>query len=406
MIKTEVALVIAVNILATFGLTEATVRLMHRGSPSYSEYTGQAGDGYYASSKTNTFTLKKSFSGWHQNQDRYLDNEPFRVPVNTDAQGFRLTIKPNKQCSNHKKLLILGDSYTFGYSLRDEDTVASAIQKLANTSNKCIVVINAGYADGYETDQIHSWLYQNIARIKPDYVLYNVFSGNDIHGIDQTAWKDLTSNGLPRQWISPSIYVENGFIKETHGTPPLYLYYVPLVRESKTLATVESMLRILVRKFGIDLRAGFQEDLLGHMYGDYSDKFISKERIFLKLIESMNNLAIANNAKFYISYMPANFEVYPELVEKILPGSRRYNRNATPTNYGSRLCDLVSAIGIQCLNLTTSMQKDIANKNIKHAQLLKENYFYPVHGEIHMSKSGASFSGEQIYNRFFNNKLP
>ena len=41
---------------------------------------------------------------------------------------------------NSKKVLLLGDSYTFGVYLRDSDTVASSLQNVANKSQKCISV--------------------------------------------------------------------------------------------------------------------------------------------------------------------------------------------------------------------------------------------------------------------------
>ena len=279
------------------------------------------------------------------------------------------------------------------------------MQNIANKSQRCISVINAGYANGHEADQIHSWLYQNIAKIKPDYIIYNVFAGNDILGIDRTAWKDLTANGLPRQWIKSGVYVENGNIKSIKQKPPLYIYYIPVLRESKLLSTLEYKMRILIAVLGLKDFRGYKEENFAHIYGSYSKDFSSKEVLFSKLLESMSELADANNAKFKISYMPANFEVYPELVEKILPGSLVFNKKSIPTNYGARICKIASGINIQCLNLTDSMLSNISSKGMPHSRLLRNNYFYPEHGEIHMSRSGAKFSGEKIYSKLIKDEL-
>lgn len=406
MSKTNLALVISVNILATLGLSEVALRFIQKGTPSYSEYTDSAASGYYASSDSNTFTLQKSYSGSQNNIDAYLIDEPSRIAVNIDSQGFRSTIKNADSCVNSKKVLLLGDSYTFGVFLRDSDTVASSLQNAANKSQKCISVINAGYANGHETDQIHSWLYQNIAKIKPDYIVYNVFAGNDINGINRTAWKDLTPNGLPRQWINPRIYVENGHIKSSrHKRSPLYIYYVPVLRESRFLSTLEERLRILTRRIGIKGAGGFKEENFAHMYGSYSRDFSSKEVIFSKLLESMSNLAVANNSKFKISYMPANFEVYPELIEKVLPGSLVFSKKSMPTNYGARICKIASDIDIQCLNITNLMLSNISSKGMPRSRLLKSNHFYPEYGEIHMSRSGAKFAGQNIYSKLIKDEL-
>ena len=210
---------------------------------------------------------------------------------------------------------------------------------------------------------------------------------------------------MPRQWINPKLYVENGFIKSINQKPPLYIYYVPVLRELKFLSTLEAKLRILIKRIGFKSSRGFTEEKFAHMYGSYSKDFSSKEVLFSKLLKSMRDLAVANNSKFKISYMPANFEVYPELVEKILPGSRVFNKKSMPTNYGTRICKIASDINIQCLNITDSMLSNISSKGMSRTHLLKNNYFYPEHGEIHMSKSGAKFAGENIYSKLIKDDL-
>jgi hypothetical protein len=189
--------VIFYNFLLTFIFLELGLRLIGKRAPTYSEYKSQAASGYYATSKSNTFTLKKNYSRIQKNQNRNLKNEPETIALQTDGLGFRRTISFPKSCKSLDTVLMLGDSYAFGIYIRDQDTIPSVKQRLANISGKRLRVINAGYANGHEADQVHAWLYQNIDLIKPKLVIYNFYAGNDIRGIDKSSWKDLTPKGLP-----------------------------------------------------------------------------------------------------------------------------------------------------------------------------------------------------------------
>ena len=208
---------------------------------------------------------------------------------------------------------------------------------------------------------------------------------------------------MPRQWINQALRRKRFHQINQSKTSTIYLLRASSSR-IKISVDSEVKLRILIKRIGLKVLVDLQKKNL-LMYGSYSKDFSSKEVLFSKLLKSMRDLAVANNSKFKISYMPANFEVYPELVEKILPGSRVFNKKSMPTNYGTRICKIASDINIQCLNITDSMLSNISSKGMSRTHLLKNNYFYPEHGEIHMSKSGAKFAGENIYSKLIKDDL-
>jgi lysophospholipase L1-like esterase len=77
----------------------------------------------------------------------YLEaNTRVRYSYHVDANGFRRTLP---QVNAEKKILMVGDSATFGVGVDDEDTIASGLQQLIGLSHR---VVNAGVS-GYDADQ-------------------------------------------------------------------------------------------------------------------------------------------------------------------------------------------------------------------------------------------------------------
>ena len=90
--------------------------------------------------------------------------------VNISKNGYRLSEKQQPINTDRKKVFIFGSSPTFGYNLRDRDTVASHLQ---NVSGDELAVFNFGRGYYYSRQQfsllINLVVDQNI---KPDYVVF------------------------------------------------------------------------------------------------------------------------------------------------------------------------------------------------------------------------------------------
>ena len=107
----------------------------------------------------NTFTLLENYFGEFNSNDDYKKT----VEVTTNSQGFRNTIP---SINSERKILILGDSYTFGVYIADENTYSSQLSNLINKKYN-YEVINAGYASGHNTDQQYSWFSNFIKKWLP-----------------------------------------------------------------------------------------------------------------------------------------------------------------------------------------------------------------------------------------------
>lgn len=97
------------------------------------------------------------------------------VPIRTNSLGLRSPEVTLAKPPDTFRILVLGDSVTFGWSLRGEDTYASQLASLLATlrPNQRVEVINAGVS-GYGTWQELRWLQQTGLTLEPDVIIVQV----------------------------------------------------------------------------------------------------------------------------------------------------------------------------------------------------------------------------------------
>lgn len=99
-----------------------------------------------------------------------------------------------------RRILLLGDSFTLGWKLAEEDTFASRIRKAYAGSAPAVEVINAGYHDGYSPDAYYAYLRREGLSLAPDLIVEIIFTGNDIYDdIAQNTWNSIDALGAPTQ---------------------------------------------------------------------------------------------------------------------------------------------------------------------------------------------------------------
>lgn len=111
--------------------------------------------------------------GWfpEKNKTALLETSYVRVEVHTNSQGLRGTREyADQKPQRGTRLLALGDSFTFGFGVEDEQVFTHRLEE----SFTSLEVPNFGVA-GYGIDQV-LMLYRQIAKkYEADYVLINVF---------------------------------------------------------------------------------------------------------------------------------------------------------------------------------------------------------------------------------------
>ena len=122
-------------------------------------------------------TLKKKLDTQHIALTR-----EFSSHYTTNSLGYRGREFSVDKPEDTFRILMLGDSITFGRGVDDEQTFAYLLPGLLNGKyqDKNLEVINAGYYDGYSLDSYYVYLINEGLKLEPDLVVLNFFAWNDI----------------------------------------------------------------------------------------------------------------------------------------------------------------------------------------------------------------------------------
>jgi hypothetical protein len=150
-------------------------------------------------------------------------------------------------------VLVLGDSYTFGVLVDDAHTYCAQLERLFAGHQPAVEVLNAGYANGWETDEQYNWLQHRGLEFEPDVIVLGFFTGNDIMNLDPALWVERDQRGLPTKIVDPTIWVDNmGRLRSTRKDEKTvgdeWIYRVPVLRESHALVLLETRLESLFAK--------------------------------------------------------------------------------------------------------------------------------------------------------------
>ncbi len=111
--------------------------------------------------------LTRNWQGQHRHHD-------FTAVYSTNRDGFRSLIVPDNH--SQKRYAVLGDSFTFGYGVNDDQTFV----QLLNADNPFDTVFFNFAVPGYSTDQELLLFQHRIVHTAPDHLLLIVYLGNDL----------------------------------------------------------------------------------------------------------------------------------------------------------------------------------------------------------------------------------
>ena len=123
-------------------------------------------------------TGKRMRPGW--------SGDEFGAPVVINARGLRNPEVPYAPPRGTRRVLALGDSWTFGFRMREADAYPRQLERIldaravARGEAPRVQVVNAGVI-GYSTDQEAAWLRVEGHRYQPDLVLVAYYPVNDTH---------------------------------------------------------------------------------------------------------------------------------------------------------------------------------------------------------------------------------
>ncbi|MFA6292707.1 MAG: GDSL-type esterase/lipase family protein [Victivallales bacterium] len=148
---------------------------------------------------------RKSFS-----QDYVYSKTGFLMRVRTNSLGHRGP-EPDKAILGDKdatRILLIGDSFTFGYGVENEDHFGTLLeQKLRDKGRKC-TVLNSGVA-GWGSLQALNYARDHFEQFRPDIVIYT-FCGNDADDdIRFTSDKSLTDREKGLFYFPGKIFIRD-----------------------------------------------------------------------------------------------------------------------------------------------------------------------------------------------------
>ena len=231
-------------------------------------HSGRAGPNQYS------FDRYDSATGWRTRSNIRNLRVFGGKELNTNADGFRGTRDFSvKKDTAKTRILLLGDSFTFGEDVSDDETYAHHLEQLLPN----VEVLNLG-VHGYGHDQMLALLTDVGVRYKPDVVLLGFVAA------------DMSRNTLRFRDYAKSWYTLNGDSLVRRGTP---------------VATPEEILRWdWVRPRTIDLGSAIWERIQSAR-----SRRAAQEAITSALLANIIGVTLSVGAQPLIVYLPDNSEL-------------------------------------------------------------------------------------------------
>ena len=132
----------------------------------------------------------------HPNETYHFESAEFNVDIRTNSYGLRGPDDPViPKPPGTLRILMMGDSYTFGFPVRDEETFCHLIQEGLRAQGLPVEVVNAGVS-GYAPTLHYVSLRDQFLEFQPDLVVL----WYDLGDIQEDAWfqKNIVSDGQGR----------------------------------------------------------------------------------------------------------------------------------------------------------------------------------------------------------------
>jgi lysophospholipase L1-like esterase len=399
----------AVGLALAVAGAEGAFRLARLAAPglfvginTYADLQSQVGS-YFRPETFIPFTLAPDYRGREMSQEY-----PGRfVSVNTNALGLRMHETTQDKPPGLRRVLTLGDSYTFGVYVENDETWPARLEtELRARGVRDVEVINAGYADGFCPSEHYAWLVNRGLAFRPDVVVYGFFVGNDLDCAEAGGerWVERDTRGLPRMIANDSIRVdEHGRIRarvaRTDTVGAEGIYRLPVLRDLYTAVIVYNGARVVARKLGLGARrapASGGATAAGTtppppfpwvLQAASTPQMQRDETRLFRLVRGMRDVATEHGALFALVMIPTNFQVEPRFLE-----DRFLQRMLPPADYGPQR---VRRDFFQ--EMKPMLDRDgILHVDLLRAMLARPGKYYPDNGEIHFNPRGNAFAAAVI----------
>ena len=233
-----------------------------------------------------------------------------------NSLGFRGKEFNFEKKAGLKRILILGDSMTFGLGVTDDQTFPYQLEEILKQKQPNTEVINAGYADGFSPDSFYLFMQDRGWNLKPDVVMMAFFIYNDLADLSETVWEETDEHGLPLKITSCCRVVDGGNLRSRsinfkYKNPilrELHIYFLLANYWEKHVKTRETVENSVVKRDSLQ-GCTLVKDCL-------EVNFKQEEEKTFKVISELGRLAETKGIKFIIAILPVDYQLYNDVTGK------------------------------------------------------------------------------------------
>ncbi|MEK6808730.1 MAG: hypothetical protein AABY14_03525, partial [Nanoarchaeota archaeon] len=238
----------------------------------------------------------------------------WNVEVKINSKGLRDREIDYTKPKGTYRILVLGDSFSFGYGVDLNESYGKVLERLLNANSKAkrFEVINAGFASGNSIDTAYIFLKNEGLKYNQDLVIFGFLPSNDIEDIQAHYWEEDT-NGLPIIIKERGIYVNKDGNRQTNST---YLIQdrVNILWKSHVFFSKYSYVYTFFKNalknnyFAFEFRKKFEPKISTIYDVVYSDLLATGwEKSKLLFLET-NKLLQSHDVKFVVLYIPDKWQ--------------------------------------------------------------------------------------------------
>lgn len=381
----KISLILLV-ILATLAVAELLVRKFNP-KLTYSAAVVYSPD-CYASDPLIPFTTARNYKCKMMNI-----NGEYQTSAALNNLGYRGKEFTLNKSESKLRILVIGDSMTFGWGVSDDQTYPALLENIFKQKGvKNVEVINAGYKGALSPDGYYVYLKNEGLKLSPDIIILGLFLGNDITDLSGNIWERVGNDGLPEKVTSCCHTVDGHILRNKYIT---FKYRYPVLRESHLFILLMDILQQKFRLFPEQAAKSFRGEILMFctLNPDCIHLFSPEEEKTLKLLAEMNNLAKEKGSTFLVAMLPVDLQLYREAKDKYA----RYNITWAPkpgeeTFLQKRLGDYFDQNSINYLDLYQYLDK---NRDRGYP-------FFLIDG--HFNNLGTQLTAENISQYLLENK--
>ena len=237
-----------------------------------------------------------------------LLRDEFDTQVIINAHGYRDDDFALEKPEGTERILVLGDSFTFGWGVESDETYSQQLEKIlaGNHPGRSIEVINAGFASGPFPGTYYLYLREKGLELDPDLIVVGLFMGNDIdhERAGEFPFAEVDEDGLPRRFEQKFTFKDGHFVMKY----PRFRWRYPVLRDSEVFQLGAESVRTIRKKFEDPGEQWIRE---GYMYVDpYPPRTEKRVALIEKLLLGTYRLAKDRGVPILFVMIPTIEQVY------------------------------------------------------------------------------------------------